>query len=313
MVFGNSDQGTLIVTNSHYSTLASCQGNLDRFIVLPCGAQLNREAGNSRPLHFPTVDNVFGDPNTGFDMNAAEEHYREYTPAPALQPYVACYWTSTAPAASSHRVLPDGCIDILFDLSGDKYPDATVIGTMTRPLLFETSGPVEMVAVRFRPGGAVPFLQLSAHEITDSNAQLTDVWQTDRLAERIRDEADKTRRVRRLEAALLARLGDCGEYDARVQAAISVLEQPGLSVEGVAATVDISRQQLTRLFRRHVGVSPKQFARVLRMQRLRSLVRRLSRPDWPAVALAVGYYDQAHMIAECRALAGATPTELAKR
>lgn len=252
--------------------------------------------------------------NTGFDMNSAEERYREYDPTPALRPYVACYWTSTAPAASaSHRVLPDGCIDILFDLSGDKYSDATVIGTMTRPLLFETSGPVEMVAARFRPGGAVPFLRLSAHEITDSHAQLTDVWQTDHLAERIREEVDNPRRVRQLESALLARLADSGELDPRIQAAVSCLEEPGRSVEGAAATVDVSRQHLGRLFRRHVGVSPKQFARVSRMQRLRARVRCLTRPDWPALALHAGYYDQAHMIAECRALTGVTPTELAKR
>jgi AraC-like DNA-binding protein len=247
-------------------------------------------------------------------MKSARARYREYLPAPALRPYVACYWTSTAPgASSSHRVLPDGCIDILFDLTGEQYPDATVIGAMTRPLLFETSSPVEMVAVRFRPGGAVPFLRLSAHEITDSNARLADVWQTDRLAERIRGEDDNTRRVRQLEAALLGRLADSRELDPRIQAAVSWLKEPGRSVEGAAATVDVSRQHLARLFKRHVGVSPKQFARVLRMQRLRSRVRRLSRPDWPAVALAVGYYDQAHMIAECRALAGATPTELLKR
>ncbi len=247
-------------------------------------------------------------------MNPAEERYREYDPTPALRPYVACYWTSTAPAVcASHRVLPDGCIDILFDLTGEQYLDATVVGTMTRPLLFETSGPVEIVAVRFRPGGAVPFLRLPAHEITDSHAQLTDVWQTDHLAERIREEVDNTRRVRQLESALLARLADSGELDPRIQAAVSCLEEPGRSVEGAAATVDVSRQHLVRLFKRHVGVSPKQFARVSRMQRLRSQVRRLARLDWPAVALTAGYYDQAHMIAECRALAGATPTELLKR
>ncbi len=204
-------------------------------------------------------------------------------------------------------------MDILFDLSRARYPGGTIIGTMTRPLLFETNGPVHLIAVRFRPGGAVPFLRFSAHEITDSQAGLADVWQADCLAERILEEAGDERRVRRLEAELLTRLAACKELDPRVQTAVSRFEQPGWSVEAVAAAVDLSRQHLVRLFRRHVGVGPKQFARVARMQRLRSRLGGLDRVDWPSVALDGGYYDQAHMVAECRALAGVTPTELAKR
>jgi methylphosphotriester-DNA--protein-cysteine methyltransferase len=68
-----------------------------------------------------------------------------------------------------------------------------------------------------------------------------------------------------------------------------------------------------RLFRRHVGMGPKQFARVVRMQRLRSRIKGVARPNWPSAALEAGYYDQAHMIAECRSLTGVTPTELARR
>ena len=139
-------------------------------------------------------------------MKSMQEHYREYAPHRALRPYVACFWSSTTAAASSHRVLPDGCIDILFDLAGERYPDGTIIGTMTRPMLFESGGPVQLVAVRFRPGGAVPFLRLSAHEVTDSQAELADVWRANGLADRIRKEGTDREGVRRLELALLARL-----------------------------------------------------------------------------------------------------------
>ena len=70
-------------------------------------------------------------------MTSVSRTYREYRPVPALRPYVACYWTSTAPAdPSRNRVLPDGCIDILFDVSEGTFSEGTVIGTMTRPLLF---------------------------------------------------------------------------------------------------------------------------------------------------------------------------------
>jgi hypothetical protein len=51
----------------------------------------------------------------------ASPHYREFPPGPLLAGLVECFWTSTvrtAPKSSSfHRVLPDGCMDLLFDFS----------------------------------------------------------------------------------------------------------------------------------------------------------------------------------------------------
>jgi methylphosphotriester-DNA--protein-cysteine methyltransferase len=242
-----------------------------------------------------------------------DDRYREYAPAAALRPYVACYWTSTAPPRSAPRlVLPDGCIDILFDVSPSRRPEGTIVGTMTRPLLFQPEHAVHLVAVRFRPGGAVAFLGLPADAITDDEIGLAPGWRAERIAERIQDARDDERRVRRLESALLARLAQCAPLDTRVTAAVALFEGGVAEVDAVAASVRVTRQHLVRLFRRHVGLGPKGFARVLRLQRLRSQMQRPATPDWAALALEAGYYDQSHMIAECRGLTGLTPRELQK-
>jgi len=90
-------------------------------------------------------------------MASVPERYREYTPIAALRPYVACYWTSTAPGGpSARRILPDGCIDILFNLLDGRYTEGSIIGAMTTPHFFQTNDPVHLVAVRFRQ--AEPFL-----------------------------------------------------------------------------------------------------------------------------------------------------------
>ena len=114
-------------------------------------------------------------------------------------------------------------------------------------------------------------------------------------------------------AALLARLENTPPLDCRVQAAVSILQKQSQSVEAVAATADVSRQHLRRLFRQHVGVGPKCFARVVRMRRLLALAKTVRPANWSIAALDAGYYDQAHMIAECRSLTGLTPTELVQR
>ena len=79
--------------------------------------------------------------------------YREYPPSAVLREYVECYWTRTGdielPAA--HRVLPDGCIDIMFDFASNR-DDAFVIGPMTRVLLVDAGSPEDMIpAITTRP------------------------------------------------------------------------------------------------------------------------------------------------------------------
>jgi AraC-like DNA-binding protein len=72
----------------------------------------------------------------------------------------------------------------------------------------------------------------------------------------------------------------------------------------------VTRQHLARRFAQLVGVSPKVFARVVRLRTLMARVRAMdgtSPVNWSALALAAGYYDQAHLADEFRELAGLTP------
>ncbi len=91
--------------------------------------------------------------------------YREILPHPALRPFVDRFWILTAAAgAGPRRILPDGCIDVILDVDPDSdgFGQATAVGTMTRAMLFHPRTRVCSAAVRFRPGGAAPFLRLPA-------------------------------------------------------------------------------------------------------------------------------------------------------
>ncbi|HEY4223835.1 MAG TPA: helix-turn-helix domain-containing protein, partial [Myxococcota bacterium] len=100
--------------------------------------------------------------------------------------------------------------------------------------------------------------------------------------------------------------------DRRVRAAVALLRSGQARIADVAARVNVGDRQLERLFREHVGVAPKAYARVMRVQ---SLVRALDdvscvAPSWADLAVAHGFADQAHLIRDVRALAGVTPTAL---
>ena len=107
--------------------------------------------------------------------------YREHPPGPALAGVVECIWTirSDAPIATPrlNRVLPDGCMDVIFDLGErpDSTPAGIVVGTMRRPMESWVQGRVDMLGVRFLPGGAAPLLRLAAGELTDTVVGLDEV------------------------------------------------------------------------------------------------------------------------------------------
>jgi AraC-like DNA-binding protein len=218
--------------------------------------------------------------------------YREILPSPALRAWVECFWTLEDAATNDvTRVLPDGCADLVFDLSAG---DADVVGTMTRALVLPPGLDSHFLGVRFRPGRAAAFLRIPLAEITDARVPLGDIW---------KGWSDAPS-IERLERELLRRLDP--DRDPRVDAAVAQIVQSGVTarVNDLATEIGISRQHLARQFQHHVGVSPKTFARVMRFRRLLE-----SAPaDWADAAIAHGYYDQSHLIAEFRELAGTTPS-----
>jgi AraC-like DNA-binding protein len=81
----------------------------------------------------------------------------------------------------------------------------------------------------------------------------------------------------------------------------------GIPVSGLAGELGWSRRHLTARFRQQVGLPPKSFARVVRFSRAVELLGRSDGLSWAEVALACGYYDQAHLNRDFRALAGCSP------
>src|SRR5689334_15181096 len=107
--------------------------------------------------------------------------YAEHRPPPDLAPWVACVWQiSGAPevAPFPHRVLPDGCADILFNLEHARTAGGTpayLIGPMSRAQVFEMRGPVDVLGVRFRPGAMSAFAGVPADRVLDESTPMVEL------------------------------------------------------------------------------------------------------------------------------------------
>lgn len=239
--------------------------------------------------------------------------YAEHAAAPKLRTLIACYWRIDEPSAG-HRVLPDGCIDIL--VAGDAE-GARVVGCMRTALLTPPSRR-GAIGIRFRPGEAWRLLPDAPRELSDRSASLDVVWggaahELDTLLNEARDAGPAlglATIAARLDAALSRRLtASAGPVDLAVRAAAAKLDE-GQGVALTAAQVGLSPRQLARRFETRVGLSPKSFAQVMRLQRATAaLASGASAGD---AAQLAGYADQAHFTRESKVLAGATPRVLAQ-
>ena len=254
--------------------------------------------------------------------------YAEHPPHPALAPFVECFWqASDEDAAASRppeRVLPDGCVEWIFHL-GERFrrwapegrwqtqPASFVVGEMTRHLVLQSNGRVRTLGVRFRPGGAYPFLAHSLDALTDRAVPTEDLWGREGrwLESAVFEARNEKARRRILERFLLARFSEGVESRPRLDAAVRLLLQRRgrETVARLAENVGWTVRQLEREFRRGVGLGPKALARIVRFQNALLLSGRHPARPWADLAAACGYADQAHLIRDFREFGGATPAE----
>lgn len=234
--------------------------------------------------------------------------YRELSPHAALRPFVDRFWVRSGDGEPEpRRILPDGCIDLLIDLNRGAH--AVAVGTMTRAITFDSPAPVRIVAVRFRPGGAVPFLAVPADQLTDRVIPCVELGLRWLAPARLEDFAAVDQAARALEQSLLNRLHAIRAPDDLIAHAVkTLLLLPTCpSIEQLSRGLGWSRQHLRRRFMQQVGVGPKQLARVVRMQRAVDVLQRRPSDGIAGTAVALGYFDQAHLSRDLRDLAGVTP------
>jgi AraC-like DNA-binding protein len=215
-------------------------------------------------------------------------------------PLLCCTWEQTAPDDTLQRVVPDACVDLIWN--GETLP---IAGPDTRARLVPIPAGTPFVGARLRPGAAGAALALPADELRDVSPDAADVLGRDtceRLLEALAAGAEPHALLRGALEAPRARL------DPLVRAAISALDRPGARVAGVAAELGVSSRQLQRRVSAAVGYGPKTLACVLWFRR----VQALGEGRLVDLALDAGYADQAHMTTEVTRLAGVPPVRFLK-
>ena len=237
-----------------------------------------------------------------------------WTPGPPLSDLVESFWISEGYVQphARERLLPTGAMDLVFTMDADGRLCCGVAGARSESIVLDTSRPLSAIGVRFRPGGGFPFFGVPAGELHNLGVTLDTVWGTGAAAvsDRLWEAGTPERRFGILERALLDRAQGRLDRHPAVRQALELFDRSNGAhpVSGVVARIGISPRRFVDLFRREVGLAPKEFCRIRRFNAVLRRIEPLMDVDWAQVALSCGYYDQAHFNHDFRVFSGLNPS-----
>ena len=238
-------------------------------------------------------------------------------PPPPLSPFIDRFWSWSSPVAGDlPLMLPGTGAECFFHLgtplsiNGVPAPPGYLVCNRRQTLQLAARGPVRFVAARFRAGQLRHFVAPSFTELQDRITSTEDLWpDAPELFERLASAQGFARQAILLGEFFLRHLDEM-----RQPVLDHLLDRlyyaPETRIETLAKSAGWGRRNLDKRFLALYGVSPKYFARVVRLQRVaRSLALR-PQQRLLDVALDVGYFDQAHFSHDLRDLSGLSPGEL---
>jgi methylphosphotriester-DNA--protein-cysteine methyltransferase len=236
-----------------------------------------------------------------------------YVPGPPLSHFVELFWLYESYGAghARERILPTPTTELVIDLRNDRH-HPVIAGAHSEAFTIDTSERPSILGVHFKPGGAFPFLKPPAGELHNVCVALDALWggRADELRDRVLEAGTPAAKFRVVEQCLLAW---AARPLARHRAVAFALRELGSvpqarPISEVTDQIGLSARRFIQVFSEEVGLTPKLFCRVQRFREVLRLVEGEAPVEWADVALACGYYDQAHFIHDFRAFAGLNPT-----
>ena len=171
-------------------------------------------------------------------------------------------------------------------------------------------GPLGVITTRLKPEGAARLARASMHELINVKIGLRNIFRDHDIAlleERVMESGSSSERIACVESFLLQNLRQDCEDQVFSRASSWLRRNLGLRMRKLASLLGVSERHLSRGFRATYGTSPKQYARLARIEKV--VAARKNGLGWADVAHACGFVDQAHLIHDFGTIVGGTPAE----
>ena len=234
------------------------------------------------------------------------------------------------PDHSIERVVPTGHVFVLFELDGferqtfdndtlnpnARFRGAWVSGMHRNHLSISAHQNSEILVIQFKAFGAHPFLHLPMSEIADrvmpGEAMLD--GELLELRDRLVREPASSEKFAVVQRWLAARFDASKAAPEPVVRVVERLQaDPVAKLSTACAGYAGSQKHLINQFKHYVGLTPKQFQRVLRFNGVFAQMQGEQSLSWADLAARCGYSDQSHFIREFKAFSGFVPEAFVKQ
>lgn len=252
-------------------------------------------------------------------------------PSPALREYILAFEciSATSQAGDRFRVIwarPHVTMPFMLGPARDVYdhvlgrtlpvPDSVVVGTITRRFADVQFGERQrLFNIVFQPGGFYRLFGQPAGRLADHAVGTRELFggMIDDLGERIRGAEGTQGRVATAEAALQPLLARARAPDPVHQAAARQIAAHGLlPISELITGSGCGARQFERRFLEHFGVSPKRYARIVRLNHALQLKHSARQLSWAVIGQLAGFFDQNHLIKDFKAMTGLLPSSYAE-
>jgi AraC-like DNA-binding protein len=242
--------------------------------------------------------------------------FRYYVPKIPLSEFVGLfwYWRGHTVPYSKERILPMATVELVINLGSGRIAEAVISGPQSRSSIIERTAQDELLGIHFKPGGAFPFLGFPIGDLHNLNISLEELWgknRADELLSLLSHASTVQMKFQVLENWLFLTATRPLKHHPAVSFARKEFQRdPALLKCGeMAERVGFSQRRFIQIFRDEVGLTPKLFCRVQRFQKVIEAIGMCDTVDWLDLALACGYFDQAHFIHDFHEFSTLTPSE----
>lgn len=256
-------------------------------------------------------------------------NYRKIDPTPALGTFVKCYYVLEAELGSETRLVqspPNGYNAIVFNY-GEPYrvsspsigetvvPQCFFAGQSTTNYQLAFSGTVGVVGIVFMPAAVSTLFGISMEGTADSRIELSLLLGDEVCAwcDNIIKASSVDERIKLIEDFLTMKLaGHRARYNVGDLAVSRILSAGGnITVEQLASDLCVSRRHLERKFLEKTGLTPKLYARIVRMSPISNFVahHKDEKIDWQDLVFQGGFHDQNHFVKDFKKLNKLSPEQ----
>lgn len=284
-----------------------------------------------RALYFKSHSRTFK------SLTSSSLNYHVLKPSSALRPWIKYYWTlqdnigTTNEELKSHSnydlVIPDGSTELIFNWgaaykrkglnNGDKkiIRKSCIVGQRNYSVLARRLEPTRLIGIKFKPSALFQLTGIPEVEFKNQVVDLNEfeLPKLDRLEEALYQTENIHSCIQLLEQFFLDKLLSGKTRPKQLNDILTFIQnQDQVDLKCLHKQFELHPKKLERLFNQQVGLSPKNYLKVMRFKKVYKQVNRQQMSFYDQSFFDAGYYDQMHFIKEFKSFTGLSPSDYYK-